>query len=782
MTASQLRIGKARTPRNARRRPYAIGAVVTGVFAAMLIGAILVSGAEGPGAAAASTAAASPDGTQPSSLATGPVVPAQPVATNTSSESPRPSVDSHAIISYLGQLIGWYRHLDVEERLATEPAETLYVSDDRQNANRAVDLGFEYADAAAKLIEQGSPTTGGPGQTGAPLPGTPSGSSSVNNPTSELGKLTSDRNEAQAAVDAAKVRVSGLEQQLSRARGAQRDSLTHLLATARAELTLAQSRVDSIAAMIDFETATGGADGSATGLEAQIAQLEASVRPPSVEGKSTQQPLTANLVAASAGANRPDTSATGIIGQASNLIALTQKRQALATTIDLTNQVLATGEQLRAPLVEEIRRINEQALALATHRSSNDLATIKNIQRQAEALTRRHQMLVDALLPLSKQAVALNQYVANLERWRGLVDQRFKADLRSLLVRLGGLLMLLLAVVLGAALWRRLTFRYVQDLQRRHQLLQFSRIVVVAIIALVLLFDFANELGALATVMGFAAAGIALTLQNVILSLAGYFYLSGRYGIRVGDRVQISGISGDVLEIGLFKMTLMELGSDDAGRQPTGRVVVFPNSVVFQPNGNFFKQLPGSSFVWNELRLSLAPDCDYRLAERRLIEVVTEVFARYRDTIQREYRGLERELNLRIEMPRPQSRLVLGNAGIEIVLRYPVQLKGATQTSDEIARRLVDAIKREPGLRLVPQGTPAIQPEVAHDAAGHPGEATSNGGAKSAPVSPLIDNREAGMAAAAGAGATVAEAFTDAAATEQSREGVGSLALPSAKP
>jgi small-conductance mechanosensitive channel len=81
----------------------------------------------------------------------------------------------------------------------------------------------------------------------------------------------------------------------------------------------------------------------------------------------------------------------------------------------------------------------------------------------------------------------------------------------------------------------------------------------------VLLFHFANELGALATVVGFAAAGIALTLQNVILSLAGYFYLNGRYGMRVGDRVQIGGIHGDVLEIGLFKMTLMELGGDAAG-------------------------------------------------------------------------------------------------------------------------------------------------------------------------------------------------------------------------
>jgi small-conductance mechanosensitive channel len=267
----------------------------------------------------------------------------------------------------------------------------------------------------------------------------------------------------------------------------------------------------------------------------------------------------------------------------------------------------------------------------------------------------------------------------------------------------------------------------VQDVHRRHQLLQLRRLVVGVIAALVLIFDFANELGTLGTVMGFAAAGIALALQNVILSLAGYFYVSGRFGIRVGERVQISGINGDVLEIGLFKMTLMEYAGDHASSQPTGRVVVFPNSVVFQPNANFFKQAPGSSFTWNELRFTLAPECDYRLAEKRLVEVVNQVFARYRDQVQREYHNMERDLNVRLDMPRPQSRLQLGDAGIELVIRYPVQLYGAVQTADEVARRLVDAIKREPGLKLATSGTPSIQSDTSAEPVEPEGRAAADG-------------------------------------------------------
>jgi hypothetical protein len=144
--------------------------------------------------------------------------------------------------------------------------------------------------------------------------------------------------------------------------------------------------------------------------------------------------------------------------------------------------------------------------------------------------------------------------------------------------------------------------------------------------------------------------------------------------------------------------------------------VVFPNSTVFQPNGNFFKQIPGSHYSWNELRLTLAPDCDYRLAEKRLEEVVGAVFARYRDAVQRDYRNAESTLNVRFETPRPQSRLRLGSAGLEIIVRYPVPLQSAVQSADEIARRLLDAIDREPGLHLAVQGTPALQSVAASPA------------------------------------------------------------------
>jgi small-conductance mechanosensitive channel len=368
-----------------------------------------------------------------------------------------------------------------------------------------------------------------------------------------------------------------------------------------------------------------------------------------------------------------------------------------------------SAKVLRSALLDRLNTIDVQGLARTTRMSEADLATVRETRSEFEHLTQRARLLSDAILPLSKQLVTLELYGANLARWRANTRQETQPALRDLILRSAALAAVLAAVFATAYLWRRLAVEYVQDLQRRYQLLQLRRIAVIIAIALVLIFAFASELGSFATVMGFAAAGIAVALQNVILSLAGYFYLSGRYGLRVGDRVQIAGINGDVLEVGFFKLTLMELLGDERGRQPTGRAIIFPNSIVFQPTCNFFRQLPGGNFVWNELRFLLAPDCDYRLAEKRLGEVINDVYAHYRDAIQSEFRKTEGELNIRMEPPRPRSSLQLSQAGLELVLRYPVGLRNAVQTWDDIARRLIDAIQREPGLSIAAVGDPVIR-------------------------------------------------------------------------
>jgi small-conductance mechanosensitive channel len=226
-------------------------------------------------------------------------------------------------------------------------------------------------------------------------------------------------------------------------------------------------------------------------------------------------------------------------------------------------------------------------------------------------------------------------------------------------------------------------------------------------------------------VIGFAAAGIAVALQDVILSVAAYFRVSGRYGIKVGDRVELQGIAGEVVDVSLTKIAMMELRDGGSEHDPTGRLVVIPNSSVFRDK--FATHAPGTTIMWDEIKLTMAPDCDYRLAEKRLVEVVEDVFARYRENAKRQYYEMERRLNIRLDSPKPQSRLRVSAAGVEITVRYPVDIRNRAQVGDEIARRLIDAFERETKLRLVAQTPPNIQ--AVHESApaesdGHSGNST----------------------------------------------------------
>ncbi len=617
-------------------------------------------------------------------------------AVATATPTPKPQVspapaakmpDDSSVISFLGDVISWSRGLALEEQIVEEPSDVLSISQDKYLAGRAVSVAFDFARAEAAVLAA----------SGKQAP--PTGATEIL-PSAEV--MQNRRLKLDAEVKAAAERVMTLKAALGTAPRRKREALAQQLAGAQEDLELAQARLDFFNSIGQVEKSGAEADLARSGLLGRIAELEQSL-----PQKDAAAPPAADK------AMKQASEPSGIFGHAKHLLALQRSMQTIGQRIDATNRLGERAQEFHQSLERLHEQIDARVQVLAGQAVSGadgDPIALKGRKKELELLQAQHTLVAKTLPPLAAEAAILKRYATNLGQWRDNLSQRSVAELRSLVARLIGIGLIMSAILAVAIVWRKLTFHYVQDRHRRHQLLQLRTLAVAFLIALVLLFNFTSELGAIATVMGFAAAGIALALQNVILSLAGHFYLTGRFGIRVGDRVELGGVRGDVISIGLVKLTLMELTGESGGRQPTGRVVVMPNSIVFQPNVNFSKQAPGSSFIWNELRLALAPDCDYRLAEKRLMEVVEQVFDPYREAMQRQCYAMERQLHIGVEPPSPQSRLRLSQAGIEMVIRYPVDAHSAAQVADEVSRRLLDAIKKEPGLRLVTLGTtPTIQ-------------------------------------------------------------------------
>ena len=144
--------------------------------------------------------------------------------------------------------------------------------------------------------------------------------------------------------------------------------------------------------------------------------------------------------------------------------------------------------------------------------------------------------------------------------------------------------LLIVALIVGllfgmGEISRRLALGRSQDPNRRRVISMVHRVLTLFAIAVVALFSVASDLRSLATYFGLLTAGIAVALQNVILASLGYLVLMGKRGIRIGDRIQVSGISGDVINMGMLQFQLREFDVEE--ERFTGHVATFSNSLVF---------------------------------------------------------------------------------------------------------------------------------------------------------------------------------------------------------
>jgi hypothetical protein len=451
------------------------------------------------------------------------------------------SVTAETMFSSLNASIDWYRNARVTMREVNR-AGALFAAEDQETARQALQRAFAVARARAALLTQ--------------------------NPDAAAKPPAQQRlSQARAGLEVA---IKAEEDWLRRAPASER-------AAARRRLELERMRLQIMTEVQGFNASL--ASGAPADLSQQIDALEQSV--PELRGTvPPAEPIVS--VAGDAGSRT--------LGLVNRLIRLRQSRASVdeltATTASLSRSVTT---DMRA-LGDELRPLGVRLSALA---QNPDAAPAADVDREFQAALARAKALGTVLVPLREQASLLRRYGDDLRGWTRAIDTETREVLKGLGVELLRLAAVIGVVLVGAVVWRFLTLRYIGDASRRRLLLTARTVVVTTALALVVVFHFASELTALVTALGFAAAGIAFALQNVILALAGYFAMFSPDGIRVGDRVSLQGpfgyVYGEVVEIGFVRIRLRELAGDPA--QPTGRIVVFPNSVVF--TGTFIKHPPG---------------------------------------------------------------------------------------------------------------------------------------------------------------------------------------------
>ncbi len=595
-------------------------------------------------------------------------------------------IDGNAILHHLNVAISWYRHLSAADETSGQPSDVLYLENARDLAHQALQFAFESAQAEASLSQSGSQDQ--------------TSNTEVSSDQQNLAKALSDTNDR---ITQAQTQIDALNQQIERARGKKRQDLVSQREALQGELDLDKAMQDALQKISSSINANG--EGK-SGLEGQINQLKQSV--PEVFAPSPQKENRPAAASRPANATRADNS--GLLGQVSILFGQMRDLHDLDRIIDETKNLRGTAEKLRAPLVDELRSLLQQGRD-AVNQQANGPLPPDTTRRNLEMLTIRFKQVSAAAVPLRQETVVLDQCRAELLEWRNSMLQEYGRVLRSLLTRVAGILIALAAVFLLSHLWRSAAYRYIQDARRRRQVLLVRRFVTAFFMGVVIILGFVSEFSSLATFAGFITAGLAVALQTVILSIAAYFFLVGRYGVRVGDRITVSNVTGDVIEVGMVRLYLMELAGTGIDLYPTGRVVVFANSVLFQATP-LYKQLPGTSFAWHEVAVTLVPATNYALAESKLLAAVNEVYDQYRENLERQQRLVGRLIDTPILAPTPKTQLRFVDSGLEFVVRYPVELNRAAEIDDQMTRKLMEVIDRESELKSAVTGTPKLRAPI----------------------------------------------------------------------
>ncbi len=310
--------------------------------------------------------------------------------------------------------------------------------------------------------------------------------------------------------------------------------------------------------------------------------------------------------------------------------------------------------------------------APASTGSSGAAPSLVSITRQLAAEQRR--------VTVRDERISARRRLANVySQWDGILAGQERSILHDCLNRAAIVLAALLALLFAESWLEKLLGRAPID---RRQLGTLRSVVGVAlqIVGVVLiLLVLVGVPGQLGTMLGLAGAGLTVALKDFIVAFVGWFVLMGKNGIRVGDWVEINGVSGEVVQLGMLHTVLLETGNwTDAGH-PTGRRVTFTNS--FATAGHYFNFSTSGQWLWDELVVMVPYDRDPHAVAEAIQKEVIAATADSTQQAEQEWRRAPRGKSGAVFSAQPGIAVRPAPGGVEIAVRY------VTRASERFALR-----------------------------------------------------------------------------------------------
>jgi len=498
-------------------------------------------------------------------------------------------------------------------RLPTAPEERTFASDALRLADQEMDLAF------AQAVRRAS--------TQPPVK------------SAEVTQLNDQLRQSLAAVAADQVHVTELTAAAAKAAPSAVQALTDRLDLAKAQLALDQDEVDD--ARQDLQRAGGDPQGR---IQSIIAEHEAASR----ASDSTRIVIT-----------RPP-AAHGMLGAADAVFTLRDKVAQLDAAKHAADSLAAVFKQRHDSIEARVARMVDSANARLTHDSA---AALLELTRNRAASEKRRATLDQRM---DNQTRLSDTYAG----WSKVVSSQARAMYNRLLRAAAMILAIILVGMLLARLFEHLARARADDHRRAQTLYMIARAslqVIGVLLILLIVFGPPNDVG---TVVGLAAAGLSVALKDFIVGFLGWFVLMGKNGIRVGDQVEINGVTGEVVEIGMFYTVLLETGAWSESH-PTGRRVSFTNSFAIE--GHYFNFSTSGRWMWDEVRIQVPAGRDPHAIAAALEAQIEAATAESARRAEEEWREARRSPHATTIEAAPSISIRPAANGFELVARYITQ-------------------------------------------------------------------------------------------------------------
>jgi small-conductance mechanosensitive channel len=503
-------------------------------------------------------------------------------------------------------------------------------------------------------------------------------------PLSPEAKLVSERkNKATLALKEDQESIAALTRRLAAAPESQKENLQDQIDVAKAQTDLDQDEFDDAAE--DLEQAGGDPQSKIKRLKAEH----------DAGDRTNVQPVSA------VNPHEMDYNAHTMLAVIRAWKALRDKKalieEARQEAVDKAQRLTQRHTMLAAQVEKEkenreAARQQAKGFATASKASSRDESK-SGAQTALDSLkqySRDQKNLADQGRRIQDEQELSETYTS----WVGLVEIRQRAALHNLIESLLWILVVALVVYLAHRLIDRLFGGMTAENKRietMRALAKFGAEVLGAIVILFIVFGMPSET---TTILGLAGAGLTVASKDVIMAFFGWFLLMGRNGIRVGDWVEINGVGGEVIEIGLLKTVLLETGNwADAGH-PTGRRVSFVNSFAIE--GHYFNFSTSGQWMWDELQLALSADQDpYAVIDglQKLVAKDTEANAK---KAEQEWQHTTTRYHVQTFSAEPAINVRPSGSGVEVRVRYITRAYERHETRKRLYEAVVAMLRGKP--------------------------------------------------------------------------------------